>query len=212
MEKKFAPNSYTVMRHVHTISVFAPLYAHFPPVSLFSFHSRIIDVSSNTLADFARLLSLHTKANNCEDPYIRMLYVTTFAVTCFAGTDRKGTYQCISSLLKPMALLSIQGRNPVPKVAFVSWAKIPCWGSAPHFLAYLSIFFLFSNRLVPYFISPIQTETDPFLYFIVSFPHILRPNGFFRLSFGSFFWIMDGFLFILRIASTPLRSNAFEFG
>lgn len=37
-----------------------------------------------------RTFVVERKANNCEDPYIRMLYVTTFAVTCFAGTDRKG--------------------------------------------------------------------------------------------------------------------------
>jgi hypothetical protein len=39
--------------------------------------------------EYVQYHDLLTKANNCEDPYIRMLYVTAFAVTCFAGTDRK---------------------------------------------------------------------------------------------------------------------------
>jgi len=41
------------------------------------------------MCEYLQYHHLLDKANNCEDPYIRMLYVTTFAVTCFAGTDRK---------------------------------------------------------------------------------------------------------------------------
>lgn len=41
------------------------------------------------MCEYLQYHDLLVKANNCEDPYVRMLYVTVFAVTCFAGTDRK---------------------------------------------------------------------------------------------------------------------------
>jgi len=41
------------------------------------------------MCEYLQYNDLLDKANNCEDPHIRMLYVTTFAITCFAGTDRK---------------------------------------------------------------------------------------------------------------------------
>lgn len=40
-----------------------------------------------------------------------MLYVTTFAITCFAGTDRKGTCSARSGLLKERVKASKKAYN-----------------------------------------------------------------------------------------------------
>lgn len=41
------------------------------------------------MCEYLQYKDLLSKANACDDPHIRMLFVTVFAITCYAGTDRK---------------------------------------------------------------------------------------------------------------------------
>lgn len=63
-----------------------------------------------------------------------MLYVTAFAVTLYAGTDRKGTSNHKRLLLSLLLRRSIQASNSVAKVDFVYDAAVDIVARLVHFL------------------------------------------------------------------------------